>query len=140
MIKGQRYNLFRNPENRTPEQTRSLKELLNINENLAKVYVLKDAMRRLWTYTRRGWAEKYLHKWVDWAVESAVEHLKKFGQSLLDAKEEVLNYCKHPITTGKLEAFNNVVARILHRACGIKNFEYLLLKLRQESIDFVPQK
>ena len=140
VIKGQRYNLFRNPENRTAPQTRSLMALLRVNENLAKVYILKDAFRQLWTYTYRAWAEKYFDKWIDWALVSGVEALRKFARSLVKAKDEILNYCKHRITTARLEGFNNTVSRIIHRACGIQNLDYLFLKLRQESIDFVPPK
>lgn len=138
VIKGQRYNLFRNPENRTQPQQRSLYRLLAINENLMRVYVLKDALRQLWTYTYRGWAEKYFRKWVQWAKDSGVEALRTFARSLVKAKDEVLNYCTHQITLGPLEGFNNVVSRIIHRACGMRDLDYLFLKLRQESLDFVP--
>jgi transposase len=48
VIKGQRYNLFRNPSNPTPQQTQSLMNPLHINRNLAVVYILKDALRKLW--------------------------------------------------------------------------------------------
>jgi len=138
VIKGQRYNLFRNPSNRTPAQTQSLMALLHINENLAKAYLLKDALRKLWDYKYPKAAAKYLAKWCRWAAVSGVEALRKFGRSLLRAKTEVLNYCKHRITTGRLEGFNNLVSRILHRACGMQDLDYLFLKLRQESLDFVP--
>ena len=140
VIKGQRYNLFRNPQNRTPAQTRSLRALLRINENLMKVYVLKDAFRQLWAYTYRAWAEKYFEKWVGWALDSRVEALRKFARSLAHAKDEILNYCKYRITTGLLESFNNTVSRIIHRACGVTDLKYLFLKLRQESLNFVPPK
>ena len=140
IIKGQRYNLFRNPENRTQPQTRSLRALLRINENLTKVHILKDAFRQLWTYTYRRWAEKYFDKWIRWALDSGVEALRKFARSLVKAKDEILNYCEYPITTGRLESFNNTVSRIIHRACGIRDLDYLFLKLRQESLDFVPPK
>jgi transposase len=135
VIKGQRYNLFRNPENRSKPQTRSLYRLLAINESIMRVYVLKDALRELWTYEYRGWAEKYFDKWVGWAKDSAVEALQTFARSLVKARDEVLNYCKHKITTGPLEAFNNTISRIIHRACGIRNMDYLFLKLRQESLE-----
>ena len=73
------------------------------------------------------------------AAVSGVEVLRKFGRSLLRSKTEVLNYCKHRITTGRLEGFNNLVSRIVHRARGMQDLDYLFLKLRQESLDFVPQ-
>ena len=32
----------------------------------------------------------------------------------------------------------NLLSRIVHRACGVQNLDYLFLKLRQESLDFLP--
>jgi transposase len=135
VIKGQRYNLFRRPENRTARQAQSLANLLAINRNLAVVDVLKDDLDALWQYRYPGAAVKYLRRWVDWARASGIEPLRKFARGLLKAKTEVLNFCKHRITTGPLEAFNNTVSRIIHRACGVRDLDYLFLKLRQESLD-----
>lgn len=140
LIKGQRYNLFSAWTKLTPERQQALKELLRLNENLSKVYVLKDALKRLWTYRKRGWAEKYLHRWVQWAMEAGLDALTQFAKGVLKAKDEILNYCRYPLTCGPLEAFNNVISRILHRACGIRNLDYLFLKLRQESLDPAPPK
>ena len=140
VIKGQRYNLFRSPWNRTAKQTRDLMALLHINRNLAVVYILKDALRKLWDYKYRKAAGKYLAKWVRWAAVSGVEELRRFGRSLLRAKDEILNFCKHRITLGPLEAFNNVVSRIIHRACGVRDLDYLFLKLRQESLESDPPR
>jgi len=102
--------------------------------------VLKEAFHHLWTYTYRASAEKYLLKWISWAKETEIEPLLKFAKSLLKSKDEVLNYFKHRITTGRLEGFNNTVSRIVHRACGVQNLDYLFLKLRQESLEVVLQK
>jgi len=135
VIKGQRYNLFRNASNRTAEQTQNLMALLHINRNLAVVYILKDALRKLWDYRYPKAAAKYLARWVGWATVSGIEALRKFGRSLLKAKEEILNFCRHRITIGPLEGFNNTISRIIHRACGVTNLDYLFLKLRQESLE-----
>jgi len=140
VIKGQRYNLFRNPANRTAAQTQSLMALLHMNRNLAVAYILKDGLRKLWDYKHRKAAAKYLAKWCRWAAVSGVEALRAFARSLLRAKEEVLNYCKHRITTARLEAFNNTVSRLIHRACGVRDTDYLFLKLRQESLACDPRK
>lgn len=140
VIKGQRSNLFRSPWRRTAKQTRDLMALLHINENLAKAYILKEALRKLWDYQYPKAAAKYLAKWCDWAAVSGVEQLRPFGRSLRRAKEEVLNFCRHKITLGPLEGFNNLISRILHRACGIRDPGYLFLKLRQESLEPDPQK
>ncbi|MFT4639530.1 MAG: hypothetical protein ACI8T1_004994, partial [Verrucomicrobiales bacterium] len=34
----------------------------------------------------------------------------------------------------KIEGFNNLVSRVVHRACGIVNLDYAWLKFRQLSI------
>ncbi|HDL85119.1 MAG TPA: ISL3 family transposase, partial [Candidatus Acetothermia bacterium] len=41
---------------------------------------------------------------------------------------------KHHITSAKIEAFNATIARIVRRACGYRDLEYLYLKIRQEAI------
>jgi transposase len=88
----------------------------------------------------RNVLDSTLAKWCRWALVSGVKALRKFGRSLLRAKHEVLNYCKHRITTARLEAFNNTVSRLIPRACGVRDMGYLFLKLRQESLREDPPK
>jgi len=139
-IKGQRYNLFRNASHRTPEQTHSLMNLLHMNRNLAVCYLLKDAFRKLWDYKRLKPALRYFTTWVQYTFVSGVAALRQFGRRLTRYRDEILNFCKHPITTGPLEGFNNTVSRLIHRACGVRNLDYLFLKLRQESLELDQQK
>jgi transposase len=139
-IKGQRYNLFRNAANRTEEQTQSLMRLLHMNRNLAVVYILKDALRKLWDYKYPRAAATYLDRWCRWAAVSGIEAVRRFGRSLMKARQQVLNYFRHPITIGPLEGFNNTVSRVVHRACGVRSLDYLFLKLRQESLEDDLQK
>jgi transposase len=96
--------------------------------------VLKEALGVVWTCRHRGYARRYLEKWLDWAMESGLEPVKRFARTLKKHIPEVLNYCKHQITTGPLEGFNNTVSLLIHRANGFKNMEYRYLKLRQESL------
>jgi len=134
VIKGQRYNLFRNKENLKPEQEKDLNALLAMNANLSTLYVLRDAFKLLWNYTRPGWAKKYFDKWISWALEADMPLLTTFANNLQDAMDEILNYCIFPITTGRLEAFNATINRIIYRACGVSDVRYLFLKLRQHSL------
>lgn len=133
-IKGQRYNLFRNPENLKPEQKASLQELLNINEPLFKAYVLKDSLKKLWSYVYTRSAEKYLDKWISLANESELKHLVSFAKGLDRDRKEILSFIRHRITSAKLEAFNATISRIVKRACGYRDLDYLFLKIRQEAM------
>jgi len=82
IIKGERYNLFRNPENLKPEQKISLDALLKANENISKAYILKDALKVLWTYKYSASAGKYLDKWITWTKETGIKVLEAFAKGL----------------------------------------------------------
>lgn len=132
-IKGQRFNLFMNVENLTPKREASLHELLSMNEDLYQAYILKDMLRQLWTYTYKACASKFLDKWIELAKETGIEELKRFAKGLNRAREGLLSYCQHRITSAKIEAFNGVIKRIVYKACGYNDLEYLYLKIRQEA-------
>ena len=131
-IKGQRYNLFRRPENRTEEQQSELNILFEKNKPLFETDLLKDALQYLWTYRYTKSADKYLDRWIGWANETAIKPVIKFAKGLNRDRKEILNYIKYRVTSAKIEAFNNVIDRIVRRACGYQDIEYLFLKIRQE--------
>lgn len=132
-IKGQRYNLFRNPENLKPEQKSDLKALFKFNEPLLQSYILKDALKKLWTYVYPKSAGKYLDKWISWAQETKLSPLIKFAKGLDRDRKEILSYIRQRVTSAKLEAFNASISRIVKRACGYRDLDYLYLKIRQEA-------
>jgi len=133
-LKGQRYNLLRNPENVSADGRRQLDTLLAANRDLSLVYLLKDAFKAVWTYTYRRSADKCLTNWIAMALESGVGELARFARGLTEAKEQILNFCQHRITSARIEAFNTTVSRVIHKACGVANLDFLFLKLRQESL------
>ena len=131
-IKGQRYNLFKNPENLKPEQGKSLQDLFEFNEPLFQSYLLKDALKGLWIYVYPKSASKYLDKWIAWAEETELSPLVSFAKGLDRDRGEILSFIRHRVTSAKLEAFNATISRIVKRACGYQDLEYLFLKIRQE--------
>lgn len=133
-IKGQRYNLLRNPENLTHSGRKELNLLLEANLDLNTLYLLKDAFKQVWTYTYRRCAEKTLLGWIDLALDTGIGELQRFATGILEVKDQILSFCKHRITSARIEAFNAVVARVVRKACGVSNLDYLFLKLRQESL------
>ena len=132
-IKGQRFNLFRNPENLKQDNKSSLQSLFEFNEPLFQSYLLKDALRSLWTYVYPKSASKYLDKWVSWAKETEIKPLVKFAKGLDRDRKEILSFIRHRVTSAKLEAFNATISRIIKRACGYRDLDYLFLKIRQEA-------
>lgn len=135
LIKGQRFNLLRNPENLRESAEEQLRALLDANENLNICYILGDALRQLWRYRYRAWAERYLYRWDAWARASGIRLLEQFADILQKHADGILNYFKYRITQGPIESFNNIIARTIHRACGLNDLDYLYLKLRQQSLN-----
>ena len=134
VIKGQRFNLLRHPENLTDAGKVSLAALLEINENLQTAYLLKDQFRMIWTYEKPGWARRCLYQWVQWARETAIEPLVRFANGIQRDAEQIVSWCRHRITNGRIEGFNSIVSRVILKARGIRSIDYLFLKLRQESL------
>jgi transposase len=108
--------------------------LREANQDLSIVYLLKDSLKAVWTYTYRKCAEKTLLDWMGMAADSGVRELARFAKGLEEAKDHILSFCKHRLTSARIEAFNNIVSRVIHKACGVSNLDYLFLKLRQESL------
>jgi transposase len=138
LIKGQRYNLLRLPENRTKEQSLRLEELLKANAVLSKAHLLSEELRVLWTYGHRGDAEQFLANWVKMVEESDIWPLVRYARGLWRHREGILNYVRHNITSGPLEAMNGTIERVIRRGCGVRDIRYLYLKVRQESLDRGP--
>ncbi len=133
-LKGQRYNLLCNKENLSAGGRADLKELLAANHDLSGVYVLKDAFKRVWTSTYRKRADKCLTGWIGMAYGSGIAELERFAGGLSEAQEQILNFRQHRITSARIEAFNTLVSRVIHKACGVSDLDHLFLKLRQKSL------
>jgi transposase len=133
-VVGQRYNLFRRPENLRKGAKAALQQLLDANADLHMTYLLKDGLQQLWMYRYAGSAAKALRNWVTIACDTGIAELKRFANGLLEAGDQIVSYCKHQLTSAKIESFNAQIQRVMQKACGVSNLDYLWLKLRQASL------
>lgn len=130
VVKSSRWLLLRNRDNLTPEQTVRLDELLEANQALLTVYLLRDELKRLWRYRRQGWAEKAWRQWYQQAKASGIEALQRFAEKLAPYLHGILARCRHPLNTSVLEGINNTIKVIKRRAYGYRDQEYFFLKIR----------
>ncbi|OED45164.1 hypothetical protein ACH42_05465 [Endozoicomonas sp. (ex Bugula neritina AB1)] len=75
-----------------------------------------------------------LEMWIKLAKDTGTGELKRFANGLNRARERLLSYCQHRITSAKIEALSGVIKRIVYKACGYNDLEYLYLKIRQEAL------
>lgn len=131
VIKGTRWLLLRNRENVTARRDRvRLREVLAVNRHLWVVYVLKDALKRLWRYRYRAAAQRAWNEWYGWAIRSRIPALVAFARRLKAKLLGILAHCQYPLHTGVLEGINNKIKVLKRMAYGFRDDVYFFLKIR----------
>lgn len=130
-LKGSRYLLLKNRRNLKPHQRVRLRELLAVNRRISAVYMLKDQLKMIYHYRRRGWAKKALDHWCDMAAEVDHPDLRRFIGRLRCFEYGILNHCDYAIGTSPLEGVNNKIKVIKRKAYGFHDPEYFALKVKQ---------
>ena len=130
-IKGQKYTLLSRHENLTLEGRRSLKTLLAANKRLNTAYLLKESFGQLWDYEREGWARRFFENWRASLKWQRLEPYEKFAKMIDRHWDGIAAYCKpeNKVSLGFVEGLNNKIRAIQRRAYGLRDQEYLRLKI-----------
>lgn len=108
----------------------ALDKALEANKPLYIAYYLKEELAALWSMDSKADAEKHLDSWLTKAEESGVTMLKKVAEWLTRVKSNILNWFDYQISSGKLEAFNGKIRRLLKNTCGLRDQEYMSLRIQ----------
>ena len=130
-IKGQKYTLLSHRENLSLEGRRSLKMLLAANKRLNTAYLLKESFGQLWDYGREGWARRFFDNWRASLKWQRLEPYEKFANMIDRHWDGIAAYCKpeNKVSLGFVEGLNNKIRVIQRRAYGLRDEEYLRLKV-----------
>ncbi len=71
---------------------------------------------------------------IDEVRRSEWRSAKAEGKGLLRELPAVTAFFKHRIASGRIESFNNQIAGLIHRACGMTYLKHLFLKMRAQSL------
>ena len=134
VIKGSKYLLLKNKDHLLPDEEPRLKRLLELNQNLTTVYILKDSLKKLWNYLDPVWVQKALDDWCSMALESKIGPLMAFAKMLKRYAYGILNHCRFPIHTSRLEGINNKIKVIKRKAYGFHDVEYFSLIIRDSFV------
>lgn len=130
-IKGQKYTLLSRHENLTVEGRRALKTLLAANKRLNTAYLLKESFDQLWGYKREGWARRFFDNWRAALKWQRLKPYEKFAEMIDRHWDGIAAYCKeeNKVSLGFVEGLNNKIRVIQRRAYGLRDEEYLRLKI-----------
>ena len=134
LMKGCHYLLLRNSDKLTEKQSNKLNNLLDENQNLNMLYLMKEQLQTLWSQPDFETMEKELEQWCVMADQTKMAYLHKFARSLRKNKQGICNYAKYKLTSARIEAANVSIGMIRKRARGIRDTDYFKLKIRQTSI------
>src|SRR5207253_3928239 len=65
-----KYLWLRNPQGLTAEAWQRLEPLRRSSLKTARAWAIKEYAMTLWSYRRRGWAQRAWQRWYNWAIRS----------------------------------------------------------------------
>jgi transposase len=130
-IKGQKYTLLSHRENLSLDGRRALKQLRQANKRLHTAYLLKESFDQLWQYTREPWARRFCENWRASLKWQRLKPYEKFAEMIERHWDGIAAYCKpeNKVALGFVEGLNNKIRVIQRRAYGLRDEEYLRLKI-----------
>ena len=130
-IKGQKYTLLSRKENLTLKGRQALKTLLAANKRLNTAYLLKESFGQLWSYQREGWARRFFDNWRNALKWQRLKPYEKFAEMIDRHWDGIAAYCRpeNKVSLGFVEGLNNKIRVIQRRAYGLRDEEYLRLKI-----------
>jgi transposase len=130
-IKGQKYTLLAHRENLSLQGRQALKVLLAANKRLHTAYLLKESFGQLWDYQREGWARRFFDNWRNALRWQRLKPYEEFAEMIERHWDGIAAYCQpeNKVSLGFVEGINNKIRVIQRRAYGIRDEEYLRLKI-----------
>ena len=130
-IKGQRYNLLSRRANLKYKGRQALKLLFQVNRRLNTAYLLKESFEQFWDYQREGCAWRFFMHWWDSLKWQRLEPYEQFARMILRHWDGIALHCRpeYQVSLGFVEGLNNKIRVIQRRAYGLRDEEYLRLKV-----------
>lgn len=133
-LKSSRWTLLRNGETLSEEKTSSLKKILEGHSKVAVCYAMKEEMCELFEITDPDESKRRWEQWFEAAKASGIEQLVKFAELKEKRLDGLVSHAEYPISTGKLEGFNNKIKVAKRIGYGYRNDDYFFLLIRYISM------
>jgi transposase len=104
-----------------------LKELVKLNLNIVKAYILKEQFHKFWKYNSPTWASKFLKNWIELVHESELQPMIKVTKTLENHHDLILNYfiAKKEFNSGIVEGLNRKVNLTVRKAFGYRSLDVM---------------
>jgi transposase len=83
-----------------------------LNLKTGRAWAIKESLRLLWSYRRKGWAKRFWKEWYFWATHWRLRPVIKVARMLESHLSNVLTYCDHAITNATSEGLNSKIQTV----------------------------
>jgi len=107
-----------------------LDELLQANQPLMTVYVLKEQLKALWFAPSETEAKQRWKDWLNLAMSSGLVPLQQFAKRLKGYVDGIIASSVYRMNTSVLEGMNNKIKVLKRMAYGYRDKDYFFLKIK----------
>ena len=120
-LKRTKYLWLYNPDNIPDHRLPEFKTLKSMDLKVSRAWAMKESLRRLWSYTYIGAARNYFRRWYFWATHSRLQPFIDVARSIKRRLDNILLYCKIPVTNAIAESVNAKIQHVKRMAHGFRN-------------------
>ena len=118
-LKGTKYVWLFSEENLPEHWDERLARLQALHLKTGRAWAIKEALRELWGYQRKGWALRHWKHWYFWATHSRLEPVVKVARMIHGHLDKVMTYFDHRITNATSEGLNSKIQTVKKTPTGI---------------------
>ena len=120
-LKGTRYSWLRNPLTETSKQRTAAKDIRSSKLKTARAWQIKETLMDFFGYFRVTNARKHFVAWHGWASRCRLKPIQRLAKTLKSRLNELLNWCRWPITNAMTEGLNSKIQWIKYTARGFRS-------------------
>ena len=90
------------------------------------MYLCKERLRLIFKQDNYRLAVLALGRWLLWTRRCGVSEFEQLAEKVTRNKKYMLATLKYGLSTGKLEATNNIIGSIIRRSFGFRNVDNLI--------------
>ena len=100
-------------EENLPESAREkFAALRSLHLKTGRAWAIKESLRDLWRYRRKGWGLRHWRRWYFWATHSRLQPVIKVARMIRAHLDNVLTYFEHRITNATSEGLNSKIQTV----------------------------
>lgn len=127
-----KYVFLTKAANRSKTDQRHIDEVMQVNQKVARLEVIKEHFHKLFDCKDRDEAKIHMAEVYQWAFDAGARNVWKWVASIRE-EPRFWNYFEHRVTTGLSEGVNRVIKGLKWQAYGYKDMHYFALKILQKA-------